>query len=286
MTKLVAITVAALLFRRHDTRTGGESLKVITTRQDVLDHPYDNPGFDFNFITHALGLSSNHFVPDDGYLPAYITLMRKIEIAKGVTHSVSDYPGPPDDNIYRAMINEEDHELEWHHDEDNRDDSYFKADTENVHVLAGAIDPDHVEAHYFTRGILNGGSISVDPPLEDSALIAMILVETTPESSTYLIIATGKLKNEGQLLDQVFPVPPPPDPPLWTVNQWGSNRVLVEGISAHITLPVSANNVDCFILNPDGSEYIGFEPEPSGNHCIVHLSPGNQTLWYKVVISS
>ena len=281
MTKLVAITVAALLFRRHDTRTGGESLKVITTRQDVLDHPYDNPGFDFNFITHALGLSSNHFVPDDGYLPAYITLMRKIEIAKGVTHSVSDYPGPPDDNIYRAMINEEDHELEWHHDEDNRDDSYFKADTENVHVLAGAIDTDHVEAHYFTRGILNGGSISVDPPLEDSALIAMILVETTPESSTYLIIATGKLENCNQELRETEL-----GSGIWYVHNPGEDHVEVEGIDADITLPIPAGSVDEFYsLNPDGSEDVELEPEAHGEEqCILNLLSTHETLWYKLVI--
>ena len=206
--------------------------------------------------------------------------MRRVEVNRGGTHFVSPFPDRPENNIYRAMINEEEHELEWHYDDENIDVSFFKADTEKVHVLAGKIDTDN--PHQFTRGILAGGSILVTD-MTTSALIAVILKETTEISNTYLIIATGEMQNFDQTDD---PVPEPEPPPqYYEIVEWGDDHVEVEGIGTHITLPVSADNVDCFILNPDGSEYIGFDPEPCGDHCIIHLSPGNQTLWYKVVIT-
>jgi hypothetical protein len=182
-------------------------------------------------------------------------------------------------------------EIEWHYDEDNIDDSFVKVDTENVHVLAGAIDSNHVEIHHFSGGVLNGGSIEVDPPLADSALIAMILIETDDTSSTYLIIATGKMENTGQSIISAPspPNPPPPEPPVWwQVDTWVQSpfRVLVEGIRARITLPVPAGNVDFYSLNADGSEHTELEPEPLGAQCRLHLSPDYETLWYKLVITS
>ncbi len=289
MTKLVAITVAALLFRRNDVSKGVGPLMVVTTRQDVKDEAYSNQQMRFSEVTHALGTWEDGFDPPEGYLPGYATLMRRIEIDKGEQHVHSQPPEAPEDHIYKAMIDveEEEHELEWHYDEENIDDSYVKTDTDNVHVLAGAIDTGHIEIHHFYRGVLDGGSIEVDPPDADSALIAMILVEATPESSTYLIIATGKMENTEF---QETEVQPPTEPRMYYIAEpvqenWGNEPVLVEGVGARITLPVSAIRVDCYTLNPDGSEHTGFDPEPSGDQCIVHLSPDNQTLWYKVVIN-
>jgi hypothetical protein len=268
MTKMVAITVASLLFRRNDINVGSELLRLVTTEQDVLEHAYRNNDMAFSLVTHWLG----HRSP-------YSTLMRRIEIDKGPEQIIPVEPGEPEDHIYKAMIGENEHELEWHFDEDNRDDSYFKADTENVHVLAGAIDTEHVEIHLFERGVLAGGSISVDPPLEDSALIAMILVETTPESSTYLIIATGKMQNFGQILEETYE-----GSGIWFVVNEGGDHVEVEGIGAQIIFPIPVGYVRYYSLNPDGSDNVELEPESYGEHCIVHLSPNNNTLWYKVVI--
>ena len=281
MTKLVAITVAALLFRRHDISTGGDPLMVITTRQDVKEEAYGNQQMKFSDITHALGAWVDPFDPPEGYLPGYATLMRRIEIDKGEHHILSQPPGPPDDNIFRTDTNE----LEWHYDPDHIDDSYVKVDTEKVHVLAGKIDTD--DPHTFSRGVLAGGSILVDA-MTTSALIAMILKEETDSYNSYLIIATGKMENNEQEIDPILPAPPHPNPPLYMWHNpdfWGDDPVWVEGIDAHITLPVPAGNVDFFILNPDGSEYIGIDPEPQGDHCILHLSQNNQTLWYKLVIN-
>jgi len=282
---MVAITVASLLFRRHDPATGGDPLTLVTTRQDVIEHPWNNTSFNFNFITHALG--PDPLNPAPGYLPTYSAIMRRIEIDKGGTHSVSDPPGVPEDRVYRALINEQgDHELGWHYDPENIDDSFFKADAENIQALAGKIDTE--DRHSFTRGVLSGGSILV-APITSSALIAVILVEITPDFRTYLIISTGEMKNTDFNPTQ-DPTPPPAGHP-WLyyledpVEDWGHEPVLVEGIGAHITLPIPAANVIEFLtLNPDGSDRVRLDPEPQGEHCILHLSPGNETLWYRFVI--
>ena len=57
MTKSVAITVAALLFRRNDVRTSAlAALQVITTRDDVKNEAIGEPPLhmDFNLVTNAL----------------------------------------------------------------------------------------------------------------------------------------------------------------------------------------------------------------------------------------
>jgi len=286
MTKMVAITVASLLFRRHDPTTGGDPLQVVTTRQDVLEHPYDNPSFDFNLVTRALGVSPDPYEPDEGYLPGYATLMARIEIDKGDTHSVSDPPGVPEDDIYRAMIDEDEHELEWHYDPENIDDSFFKADIENVHVLAGAI--DQVQFHRFIRGVLQGGSIG-NISLTTSALMAVILVETTPSQRTYLIIATGEIVNDDQEIDPVPPIPPPfPDPQLYelhTPNYYGRAPVFVEGMAADITLPYPPDRVEWRALDPTGAPGDPLPMEDLITECRLHLSLNHETLWYKLVIS-
>jgi hypothetical protein len=248
-----------------------------------LEHPYDNPSFDFNLVTRALGVSPDPYEPDEGYLPGYATLMARIEIDKGDTHSLSDPPGVPEDDIYRAMIDEDEHELEWHYDPENIDDSFFKADTEHVHVLAGAI--DRAQPHRFYRGVLSGGTID-NIALTTSALIAVILLQDTPDFRTYLIIATGKLENTGFRPQPYSPGPPPlfnlPEP---QEIYWGHEPILVEGIGAEILLPVSAGSVIEFLtLTPEGSDGVGLDPEPHGEQCILRLSPDNETLWYRFVI--
>jgi hypothetical protein len=69
-------------------------------------------------------------------------------------------------------------------------------------------------------------------------------------------------------------------------GDWGHDRVLVEGIDADITLPFPVEGVDEFYsLNPDGSDHTELEPESQGQQCILHLSPINETLWYRLRIT-
>ncbi len=284
MTKLAAITVAALLFRRHDVSTGGTPLQVITTRKDVLEDPYDVEHMRLSDPTHALGHSLNPYSADEGYLPAYATLLRRMEINKGEEHFVSQTPAPPQDHIFRTDTGE----LEWYNDPDHRDDAFFKADTENVQVLAGAIDTD--SPHYFTSGVLAGGSIG-DISLTTSALIAMIFRDISPEGTkTYLITATGEIENTGQRLDDAPRPQHLPDwaPDIWkAVGIWALDpfEVRVEGIGAYIRLHVQQDRVRFFSLNPDGSENTELDVDDLENYCGMRLSENNETLWYKVVIT-
>jgi hypothetical protein len=290
MTKLVAVTVASLLFRRNDISVGIEDpLLVVTTRKDVMQAPYGSTILSrvFLFITNAVGNSTNPFGPDAGYLPAYVTLMRRIEVDKGEQHSSPQIPPPPQDNIYRTDTNE----LEWHYDPSTPEslaNSFFKADTEKVQVLAGAV--DRIASHPFIRGVLSGGSISVSPhPPSTSALIAVILVKSDPNSCTYLIIATGKMENDSQEIDPVLPTPPFPDPPLFqwhAENIWGHGPVWVEGINAQITMAFPENQVQWWALSPTG--FPGDAQLPVENlgaeSSRLHLLESYETLWYKLEI--
>jgi hypothetical protein len=292
MTKLVAVTVAALLFRRNDIRTSDlPSLQVITTRKDVLKDPYNVEHIRLSEPTHALGHSVDAYTADEGYLPAYAALLRRIEIGKGDEHFASETPELPEDYIFRTDTGE----LEWYNDPSSHETralSFFKVDTENVHVLAGAIDTEHMEIHHFNHGVLADGSIEVDPPSADSAMIAVILRDISPEGiKTYLITATGKIENTGQRLQNA---PRPQNLPDWAPLVWKSVRiwaaepfeVRVEGIGAYITLHVHHNRVRFFSLNPDGSENTELDVDNlGGDYCGIRLSEDNQTLWYKVEIT-
>jgi hypothetical protein len=155
-----------------------------------------------------------------------------------------------------------------------------KADTNSVQVLAGAIGSQQFS---FGKGVFaGGGTIDVDP-ITSSALIAVIRRDTTGGVTTYLIIATGEMENTGQSLEQHAT-----NPELWRVETWAQEpfEVRVEGIGSYIILPVSAGNVTFHSLNPDGSENTELDVDELENYCGLRLSVSNQTLWYKVVITS
>jgi hypothetical protein len=170
--------------------------------------------------------------------------------------------------------------LEWHYDPENIDDSFFKADTENVQVLAGAI--DQVDFRRFYRGVLNGGSIG-NISLSTSALIAVIFLETGANERTYLIIATREIQNTDQGYNDLgegwFSFGDP-------AGNRGDPPVLVEGTDADIVLPFPGGQVQWWALDPTG---VPVEPplliEDLGEDCRLHLSPDNHTLWYKLVVA-
>jgi hypothetical protein len=267
MTKLVAVTVAALLFRRNDISIGDSPpLEVKTTREEVLKHPYGNSSINLTQVTSACF-----------YLPDYTVLMRRVETDKAESHIEPDPPADPEDHIYRTDTGQ----LQWYNDPDHRDDAFFKADTENVHVLAGAIGEQQFT---FQRGILADGSISVYP-ITSSALIAMILRDISPQGTkTYLIIATAEMQNFGQEISD--PVSPPGEyPELRVITEWGEDHVEVDAIEAYIILPVPPGNVTFHSLNPNGSENTQLDVDQMENYCGLRLSASNETLWYKLVIT-
>jgi hypothetical protein len=155
-----------------------------------------------------------------------------------------------------------------------------------VQVLAGAIGSQQFS---FGKGVFAGGGTIDVYTISSSALIAVIRRDTTAGVTTYLIIATGEMENFGQEISEA-PVPPaPPPPPTYYIipgGGWGEDHVEVEGIGAYIILPVSAGNVTLHSLNPDGSENTELDVDELENYCGLRLSADNETLWYKVVITS
>ncbi len=267
MTKMVAFTVAALLFRRNDIGKGQDPpLQVITTRQDVLNEAIGEPplDMDFNGVTHAIR-----------YLPEYATLMKRIEIDKGEEHFQSQTPLEPDPPIYETDTGE----LQWQEPDEGQ--GIVKVDAENIQALVGYIE-DPQNPFEFEHGLLDGGSIRV-LDIESTAIIAVILKESTPASNTYLIIATGKIENEGLDIDETSP-----GSGLFFIGEggWGSEPILVEGIDANITIPIPINNVEWYALDPQG--YRDGDPLPKddlGTACGLHLSPDHETLWYELIVA-
>jgi hypothetical protein len=153
-----------------------------------------------------------------------------------------------------------------------------KVDAENIQALIGFIQ-NPGNPYEFNHGILDGGSIEVIS-IESTAIIAVILRESTPASNTYLIIATGKIENEGldiQPIGDLFEIGP---------LGWGSEPIWVEGIGAYIILPIQSENVEWYALDPQGNR-IG-DPLPKDaleTGCGLALSEDHQTLWYELVIA-
>ena len=259
MTKLVAITVAALIFRRFDISIGGDPLRVVTIGQDVLAEGWHIPQMNFNEVTHAIR-----------YLPGYATLMRRIEIDKGEFGLIPDPPEEPDPPIYLTDTNE----LEWNLSIPGHE--FVKVDTVNVQALIGATERE--EPYTFEHGILEGGSITVQD-IESTAIIA-IVHKNPPTGSNYLIIATGKIENTDMLIHE-----DQQNPGQWYLDRWGEAPVLVEGIAVYIILCLQAENVEFYSLDPQGQRRTQLPVDDLGEQCGLQLSSSRETLWYELVIT-
>jgi hypothetical protein len=262
MTKLVAVTVAALIFRRHDIATAQNWIEVVTTRNDVLEEAYGNPRMAFSMITHALGS------PENTWMEPYVTLIRGVKRKIGHTHSVPALPEDP-----HPTYTTDTEELVWELG-DAAGSEFVKADTLNCQIIVGHL-ADNV--YQFEEGILADGSITVGS-IESTALIAVILKETSGGTSTYIIIATGETENTDQKLDDE-------GEGYYSLNRWGEAPVLVEGINAYITLHVAAENVDFYALDPQGRRKTDLPVEEIGENCGLQLSSSNETLCYEVVVT-
>ena len=67
-------------------------------------------------------------------------------------------------------------------------------------------------------------------------------------------------------------------------RNWGHGPVEVEGVTAHITLPVPASRVQAFALDTTGKPTRPLPAQSDGGGCRLDLSPTYETLWYIVRI--
>lgn len=97
--------------------------------------------------------------------------------------------------------------------------------------------------------------------------------------ASVLLAATGLTQNNGMQI-----VNKPNDK--ITLSDWGSGPVYAEGIPATVTLPVNAEKVKCYILDPQGNRQGAIAVEQAGsNKTKIIIKPEYKTIWYEIVIS-
>ncbi len=67
-------------------------------------------------------------------------------------------------------------------------------------------------------------------------------------------------------------------------RKWGSGPVEVEGVAAHLTLPVPASRVRAWALDPTGRRARPVAVKDSGQGCAIDIGPQYRTLWYLVEV--
>ncbi len=99
--------------------------------------------------------------------------------------------------------------------------------------------------------------------------------------ASVLLAATGVAENEGAALEPVGVK----SAALRDRLSWGSGTVLVEGVSATVTLPSDPARTTCFALDPRG-ERAGEVPvtQAADGGSVIAISPQYRTVWYEIVV--
>ncbi len=93
-----------------------------------------------------------------------------------------------------------------------------------------------------------------------------------------LVAATAVVRNTGAELERL-------DGDRITLgDRWGSEPVLCEGVCAEIRLPLSAQRVRYYPLDPSGARGPVIEAAEQDGQAVVKLDPKHQTVWYEIEI--
>jgi hypothetical protein len=93
-----------------------------------------------------------------------------------------------------------------------------------------------------------------------------------------LIAATGVVHNQDARLERLD------DDRVTLGDRWGGEPVLCEGIPAEITLPVPAERVTLYPLDPSGNRREPIAVNGDKGKAVLPLAPGHKTVWYEAVI--
>ncbi len=118
------------------------------------------------------------------------------------------------------------------------------------------------------------GSLVIEPgPTRQNGWSAITVTEAQPRR--WLITATGYVENTDMQWK---------NPERSSVGgNWGKAPSLVEGIPAHITLPMPARQVEAWTLDERGQRKTKLAVETNdGGHAVLVISPLHKTLWYEV----
>ena len=93
-----------------------------------------------------------------------------------------------------------------------------------------------------------------------------------------LIAASAWLQNRNAQLQQL------PNNRVTLSNHWGSEPILCEGVPAEITLPVAADRVRLYPLDPSGRRRAPIPVDQRQGSAVLKLGPQHATLWYEAEI--
>lgn len=164
-------------------------------------------------------------------------------------------------------------ELTWNIEKPNA--RYWTINTLNTKLFTG-----------FPEGReINLGNISLDigQTRLGWATISLVSKNATGfgesgEPADILLTATWLVENKGKVIEQVS------DTEI-KLTDWGEGPIQAEGISATISLPVSAENVKCYALDPRGDRKLEIPATKLKNwKSEIVLNPEYQTIWYEIII--
>ncbi len=149
---------------------------------------------------------------------------------------------------------------------------YFTVDSPRTKLFTG-----FVAGRTFELGDVR---LAIGPTRLDWATVSMTVIqgEGFDKPGRLLIAATGLVQNRGAELESLG------GDRVTLGTRWGSPPILCEGIPAEIALPLSADRVRFYPLDPAGNRREAIEVESRDGQTILPLGPQHRTLWYEVQV--
>jgi hypothetical protein len=147
---------------------------------------------------------------------------------------------------------------------------YFTVNTPRTKLFTGFVRGRSVD--------LGGVGIKIGSTRLDWATLSLVCRDGKgfDHPGRILVAATGLAHNQGAVLQHL-------DGDKATLaDHWGGDPELCEGITAEILLSVSADRVRFYPLDESGQRRKAVGVESSHGKALIHLGPGNRTVWYEV----
>jgi hypothetical protein len=253
--KMVNNLIAAAMFRRGDVAVGEREVAVPFPPEEEVELAATRGG--------AWNIADGSFL-----LPAFASLQYRLALLTG------PYEGGPVTipTLTSPNSTSSGGELRWDGSPSGRN---FIARTPKTKAFVG-----------FTRRpgsayeLGDGVSIRIEATRQSWATVAVTLLEgeSFEQGGRALAVLTGDQENTGQVWKD-------PATRVSVGNGWGSAPVLVESVSAVLTLPVSAARVKAWKLDGRGQrgDALGIREENGSRNAQIELGGG--TVWYELEIA-
>ncbi len=129
---------------------------------------------------------------------------------------------------------------------------------------------------------LGGVTLAVGKTRLDWATVSLVSRRATGfgekgAPASILLAATGDMGNAGRVVKQI-------GPKAITLTDRGHAPVLVEGISATVTLPSAPAKTACYALDPHGDRRQPVPVEKADGGCRIAIGPQYLTVWYEIEV--